>query len=86
LVNDNNVAVYATPVEGSEKAYLVENPLPIEFEVSEDVVTKVSPEVIDAIGQTAQDFVYSPLALMWLKLSTFWWLLLCIMKRWIILS
>ena len=59
LVNNENVVVYAAPLEGSDKAYLVQNPLPIEFEVNEDIVTKVSPEVIDAIGQTPQDFGYT---------------------------
>jgi hypothetical protein len=59
LVNDQNVVVYAAPLEGSDKAYLVQNPLPIEFVVNEDIVTKISPEVIDAIGQTPQDFGYT---------------------------
>ena len=59
LVNNENVVVYAAPLEGSDKAYLVQNPLPIEFEVNEDIVTKLSPEVIDAIGQTPHDFGYT---------------------------
>lgn len=55
---DNNV-VYASPVEGSEKAYLVENPLPLEFKVQKDNVTKLVPEVLSTAESLPEDFGYS---------------------------
>jgi Sialidase, N-terminal domain. len=58
----NNV-VYASPVKGSSKAYLVQNPLPLEFNISKDDVTKVAPEVINAASCNPEDFGYSTFTL-----------------------
>lgn len=51
--------VYASPVQGSPKAYLVSKPLPISFSVGKDIVTKIVPEVLSAEGSTPEDFGYS---------------------------
>lgn len=59
LINEFDEVVYAAPVEGSEKAYLVNDPLPISIMVEKDAVSKVSPEVIKAIGQMPEDFGYT---------------------------
>ncbi len=46
VVDSNSDAVYAAPKEDSEKAYLVENPLPIEFVIQSNNTTNLIPEVI----------------------------------------
>ncbi|GEM_PF-1542957 len=51
--------MYATPFQGSPKAYLVSEPLPISFTVSKDVVTKIVPEVLSTEDSTPEDFGYS---------------------------
>lgn len=59
VVGSDNQVLYVTPIEDSELAYLVDMPLPIPFEVTEDSVTKVNPKVISAQGNTALDFGYT---------------------------
>lgn len=60
VTNANNTIVYATPLENSKLAYLVNDPLPIEFSVVKDQTTKVTPQVI-AIDEfnRAEDFGYT---------------------------
>lgn len=43
-------AIYASPLQGSDKANLVSNPLPLAFEVTADATTTVVPEVL-AVGE-----------------------------------
>ncbi|MBN1187636.1 MAG: fibrobacter succinogenes major paralogous domain-containing protein, partial [Bacteroidales bacterium] len=50
--------IYVTPLEGSAKAYLVSDPLPIDFSISKDVVTKVVPEVLSTEDASPEDFGY----------------------------
>ena len=59
VLDDQGQVIFATPIEGSEKAYLVDDPLPIEFSVCKDEVTKVTPEVLDTEGAIPEDFGYS---------------------------
>jgi hypothetical protein len=59
VLDDQGQVIFATPIEGSEKAYLVDDPLPIEFIVSKDEVTTVIPEVLDTEGAIPEDFGYS---------------------------
>jgi hypothetical protein len=58
LDSDNNV-LYATPKEGSELAHLVADALDIEFAVTKDAITTVTPEVL-AVDETnnPEDFGY----------------------------
>lgn len=59
VLDENNNVIYLTPMQGSEYAYLVEQPLPIEFGVQKDNVTKLVPEVISTdCSCTAADFGY----------------------------
>jgi uncharacterized protein (TIGR02145 family) len=53
----NNV-IYASPFNGSAKAYLVKNTLPISFNTNKDVVTQLVPEVLSAAESTPEDFGY----------------------------
>ncbi|MCG8701927.1 MAG: hypothetical protein MI922_27985, partial [Bacteroidales bacterium] len=51
--------LYVTPQEGSNYAYLVDDPLPIEFTVSSGTTTKVIPEIVSKDCKcTAEDFGY----------------------------
>jgi hypothetical protein len=59
VVDTNNTVIYATPLEGSPLAYLVSDPLPIDFSIAKDQTTKVSPEVIKVDGQSGLDFGYA---------------------------
>lgn len=52
---DGNV-IYASPLEGSDFAYLVNNPLPIEFAVNFDETIKLVPEVLSTVDVTPEDF------------------------------
>jgi hypothetical protein len=59
LDKDDNV-IYITPKEGSSLAYLVDLPLPlIMFTVSENGITKVTPEVLSVNISVPEDFGYS---------------------------
>lgn len=58
IVDENNVAISATPLEGSDLAYLVNDPAPISFGITKDNTTKVSPEVLAVQNNSAADFGY----------------------------
>jgi hypothetical protein len=51
VLDEDSKAIYATPKEGSEKAHLVDNALPIHFLVSEDQSSTVTPQVV-AVNET----------------------------------
>lgn len=59
VLDADNKVIYATPVEGSELAQYVNDPLPIEFVVSDDGTTLVTPQVlaVDA-DNTPENFGY----------------------------
>jgi hypothetical protein len=59
VVDATGNVMYATPLQGSPKAYLVSEPLPISFTVSKDAVTKIVPEVLSTVDSTPEDFGYS---------------------------
>jgi hypothetical protein len=58
IVDPNGNVLYAAPLEGSPKAYLVNNPLPLPFEVMKDQVTRVVPEVLRVIEDPPEAFGY----------------------------
>lgn len=47
VLNENNKALYATPVAGSAKAQFVSTPLPISFNVGQTSTTTLRPEVLE---------------------------------------
>jgi hypothetical protein len=49
---------FAAPLEGSPKAYLVEDPLPLPFEIMKDQVTRVVPEVLMVVEDPPEAFGY----------------------------
>jgi len=59
VLNSLDSVIYATPNEGSTAASLVSNPLPIEFSVTPNGSSQISPEVLDTETFTPEDFGYS---------------------------
>jgi len=59
LLSSSNQVVYASPVEGSDLAYLVEKPLPLLFGAQKDSVTKLNPEVLSTADSRPEDFGYA---------------------------
>jgi hypothetical protein len=59
VLDEQGVVIYATPVEGSEYAHLVSDPLPIDFSITADQTTDVVPEVIDTEEFTPDVFGYT---------------------------
>lgn len=59
VLDENNEALYASPLENSKLAYLVTDPLPIDFTVSKDETIKVVPQVIECANHSAADFGYN---------------------------
>lgn len=51
--------VYAAPLEGSPKAYLVNDPLPIEFGIRPEQVSHISPEVLPVGNSNPGEFGYA---------------------------
>lgn len=58
VLDSTGNVIYASPVKGSSKAYLVQNPLTISFTILEDAVTKLDPEVLSTNESSPADFGY----------------------------
>ena len=58
VLNGENDVVYTTPVEGSDKAHLVEKSLPIQFTADESSTSVVTPEVIAIGDSNPEEFGY----------------------------
>ncbi len=59
VLDNNNEAIYATPLEHSALAYLIDDPLPLNFGISKDQTIKVAPQVIDCTDHSPADFGYN---------------------------
>jgi hypothetical protein len=59
VLDDIEETIFATPVEGSNLAYLVDDPLPIEFTITEDATTQLAPQVVSTEEFTPADFGYA---------------------------
>jgi hypothetical protein len=60
VLNSVDKVVYATPLEGSDKASMVNDPLPIDFTVATNEVTNVVPQVVSVTStDTPQSFGYT---------------------------
>ena len=59
VLNESNEVKFATPLQSSKLAYLVDKPLPIDFTISKDESLKVVPEVIEVGNYSAADFGYN---------------------------
>jgi hypothetical protein len=58
VVDQQDIVLYAAPLEGSPKDYLVIDPLPIHFEILKDQVTRVIPEVLPVHEELPEEFGY----------------------------
>ena len=59
IINPEGEVIFAAPIEGSPKAYLVKDPLPIGFKVSPEETTRLSPEVLPVQGEPPSEFGYT---------------------------
>lgn len=59
VLNEGDTVIYAAPLDGSEKANLVDNPLPVAFTVATNQVTHVNIEVLPVADSTPEDFGYA---------------------------
>ena len=62
VLNDEKEIIYATPVDGSALASLVDFPLPINFQIQPDEVTALSVEVISTDGVDPEELGYASLS------------------------
>lgn len=59
VLDENNEVVYATPVGGSDLAYLVTAPLPIDFSILANQTTELSPEVVNVSASLPEQYGYN---------------------------
>jgi hypothetical protein len=59
VINNYGQVIYASPIEGSPRAYLVNQPLPLYFSVNPNETTQVAPEVLPVDGYNPTDFGYA---------------------------
>lgn len=58
VINPSGKVIYATPLEGSPLAYLVDDPLPLDFKIHPDQVTRIRPEVLPVGNYPPGEFGY----------------------------
>jgi hypothetical protein len=59
VLDSNNKVIFASPIEGSAKAYLVQHPLEIKMDIIKNKVSEITPEVLDVRESSATDFGYA---------------------------
>lgn len=59
VLADNGNVIYAAPLEGSPKSFLVSRPLPLEFSIIPGESTRVDPEVLKTQNSQPSDFGYA---------------------------
>jgi hypothetical protein len=72
VINPSGTVVFASPLAGSPLAYLVNNPLPFNFNIYPDKVTKIMPEVLEVGNQTPGQFGYANFGVQIIKPLTFY--------------
>ena len=72
VIAPSGEVIYAAPLEGSPLAYLVNDPLPVNFTIFADRVTRVAPEVLLVGEQTPGDFGYASFGMQIIKPLDFW--------------
>lgn len=72
LINAAGKVICATPLEGSEMAYLVMDPLPTGFRIDNGKVTKVVPEVLAVNDTPPGKFGYVSFGVQLIKPLEFW--------------
>lgn len=59
VINANGKVIYASPLEGSPKSYIVDRPLPVGFSISAEKITRVVPEVLSVADESPEEFGYA---------------------------
>jgi hypothetical protein len=72
VINPSGSVVFATPVEGSPLAYLINKPLPFNFNIFPSQVTRILPEVLAVGDQTPDQFGYANFGIQIIKPLSFW--------------
>ena len=72
VINPSGAVVYAAPVAGSPLAYLTTRPLPFNFNIFPNQVTRVLPEVLAVGDQTPDKFGYASFGVQIIKPLEFW--------------
>lgn len=72
VIDPSGSVIYAAPVEGSPLAYLVNDPLPIQFSILADQVTRIEPEVLLVGDQDPGQFGYASFGMQIIKPLDFW--------------
>lgn len=63
VLNNDDQAIYATPVTGSDKAKFVDVPLPVSFSVTGNKSSQVIPQVISVTENSSASFGYASFSL-----------------------
>lgn len=79
VINPAGEVVFAAPLEGSPLAYLVNDPLPLNFRIYPGEVTRIVPEVLAAGDHNPGDFGYASFGIQIIKPLNFW--TLCILDN-----
>jgi len=72
VLNPSGEVIYASPLEGSPLAYLVNDPLPVIFRIFPGTVTRVTPEVLLVGDQPPGLFGYASFGIRVIKPLAFW--------------
>lgn len=72
IINMSGEVVYAAPLEGSTLAYLSEKPLPVNFNILPNQVTRILPEVLAVGSQTPDKFGYASFGVQIIKPVNLW--------------
>jgi hypothetical protein len=71
-INSTGAVVYASPIAGSPLAYLTMRPLPINFNIFPNQITKVLPEVLAVGDNTPDKFGYAAFGMRVVEPLVFW--------------
>lgn len=72
VIDPEGKVIFAAPVEGSPKSYLVNKPLPLPFTIVSGSVTRVIPEVLPVMNVEPEEFGYAAFSFQVVKALTFY--------------
>jgi len=72
VLNNLGQVIFAAPLEGSPRAYLVNRPLPLFFNINADRTTQITPEVLPVEGFSPSDFGYATFSVQIVQPVPFW--------------
>jgi hypothetical protein len=72
VIDTEGRVIFASPLEGSPLAYLINDPLPLYFSVNPGQVTDIIPEVLVATDYSPTDFGYASFGVQIIKPLEFW--------------